>query len=105
MENYFLDGTKIEANANKYSFVWKKATTKFEEKLRGKIQETLRHIEVMTELEAPDDVQNNTQNSENLSSDLEEIAETLEEKVEKLSEELKNETNAEVIYKAFKVNP
>jgi transposase len=28
MENYFLDGTKIEANANKYSFVWKKSTIK-----------------------------------------------------------------------------
>jgi len=25
MENYFLDGTKIEADANRYSFVWKKA--------------------------------------------------------------------------------
>jgi transposase len=23
MENYFLDGTKIEANANKFTFVWK----------------------------------------------------------------------------------
>ena len=30
MENYFLDGTKIEANANKYSFVWKKVNAKFE---------------------------------------------------------------------------
>ncbi len=35
MENYFLDGTKIEANANKYTFVWKKATSKFEEKNSG----------------------------------------------------------------------
>lgn len=25
----FIDGTKIEANANKYTFVWKKAVTKF----------------------------------------------------------------------------
>ena len=25
----FIDGTKIEADANKYSFVWKKATDKF----------------------------------------------------------------------------
>jgi transposase len=32
MEKYFLDGTKIEANANKYSFVWKKSTSTFEEK-------------------------------------------------------------------------
>ena len=38
MENYFLDGTKIEANASKYSFVWKKSTLRFEEKLKEKIQ-------------------------------------------------------------------
>ncbi len=25
----FIDGTKIEADANKYSFVWKRATDKF----------------------------------------------------------------------------
>ena len=30
-ENLFVDGTKIEANANRYSFVWKKATDKFDE--------------------------------------------------------------------------
>lgn len=30
----FIDGIKIEANANKYSFVWKKATDKFSAKLQ-----------------------------------------------------------------------
>ncbi|KXU15581.1 transposase (08) [Streptococcus oralis] len=34
----FIDGTKIEANANKYSFVWKKATDKFSVKLQEQIQ-------------------------------------------------------------------
>ena len=34
----FIDGTKIEANANKYSFVWKKATKKFSAKLQEQIQ-------------------------------------------------------------------
>ena len=34
----FIDGTKIEANANKYSFVWKKATDKFSAKLQEQIQ-------------------------------------------------------------------
>ena len=29
-EHLFVDGTKLEANANKYSFVWKKSTTKYE---------------------------------------------------------------------------
>ena len=32
-EHLFVDGTKIEANANKYSFVWKKNTTKYETRL------------------------------------------------------------------------
>jgi hypothetical protein len=45
MENYFLDGTKIEADANKFSFVWKKSTVKAEEKLKEKIRETFRYIE------------------------------------------------------------
>ena len=33
----FIDGTKIEANANKYSFVWKKSTEKSMKKLRDRI--------------------------------------------------------------------
>lgn len=37
-KNIFIDGTKLEANANKYSFVWKKSTHKFELKLQEKTQ-------------------------------------------------------------------
>ena len=36
-ENLFIDGTKIESRANKYTFVWKKATTKNLGKLQTKI--------------------------------------------------------------------
>ena len=36
LENVFIDGTKIEANANRYTFVWKKAVNKFYEKLKIK---------------------------------------------------------------------
>ena len=35
-ENIFIDGTKIEANANKYTFVWKRAVTKNQAKLGEK---------------------------------------------------------------------
>ena len=34
----FIDGTKIEANANKYSFVWKKATDKFSARLQEQLR-------------------------------------------------------------------
>lgn len=36
-EHLFVDGTKIEANANKYSFVWEKSTTKYEKRLTEKL--------------------------------------------------------------------
>ncbi|BCZ48164.1 hypothetical protein psyc5s11_42310 [Clostridium gelidum] len=36
-ENVFIDGTKIEANANRYTFVWKKSIYKNEEKMFDKI--------------------------------------------------------------------
>ena len=31
----FIDGTKIEADANRYTFVWRKAVEKYHEKLKG----------------------------------------------------------------------
>jgi transposase len=41
LESVFIDGTKIEANANRYSFVWKKSTEKSRTKLLAKIQAEL----------------------------------------------------------------
>ena len=40
-EAAFIDGTKIEANANKYSFVWRKAVVRNADKLYRKIHEEL----------------------------------------------------------------
>lgn len=36
LEKYFVDGTKIESAANKYTFVWKRAVEKNEKKLDEK---------------------------------------------------------------------
>jgi len=40
-KSYYLDGTKIEANANKYSFVWRKATEKYKARLEAQIRSIL----------------------------------------------------------------
>ena len=40
-ENFFVDGTKIEANANKYTFVWKKTILKHQAKLQDKMHKEL----------------------------------------------------------------
>ncbi|MFV8342629.1 transposase [Flavobacterium sp. XS2P39] len=44
LEKQFVDGTKIEANAHKYSFVWKKAVEKNKDRLQGKINAVLADI-------------------------------------------------------------
>jgi hypothetical protein len=41
-ERLYIDGTKIEANANKYKFVWKGSVEKFKDKLYKKLS---KHIE------------------------------------------------------------
>lgn len=43
-ENLFVDGTKIEANANRYTFVWKKVVNKNEVKMFLKIQSCIDEI-------------------------------------------------------------
>lgn len=43
----FIDGTKIEACANKYTFVWKKAVTKNSDKLLQKIADFVQECEEM----------------------------------------------------------
>ena len=44
LEKQFIDGTKIEANAHKYSFVWKKSVEKNKERLQSKIDVVLAEI-------------------------------------------------------------
>ena len=40
-ETVFIDGTKLEACANKYMFVWKKSVGKWEAKMYERIQEAV----------------------------------------------------------------
>ena len=45
LEHYFVDGTKIEANANRYTFVWSKAVVRHKAKLLEKVQTLFSTIE------------------------------------------------------------
>jgi len=55
LSNLFIDGTKIEANANRYSFVWKKSTNKYEARLDVKISELIKELTARYLLEIPTD--------------------------------------------------
>ncbi len=41
LQHLYMDGSKFEANANKYTWVWKKATEKSRYRLFAKITELL----------------------------------------------------------------
>ena len=43
-ENLFVDGTKIEANANRYTFVWRKVVNKNEAKMFEKIKSCVQEV-------------------------------------------------------------
>ncbi len=51
LEHYFLDGTKIEANANKHKVVWAKRNQHQQERLQTKIQDLLDQIEQANQAE------------------------------------------------------
>jgi len=58
LEVQYIDGTKIEANANKYTFVWKKATRTNQDKLDLKVKAILREAERVLDMELKDEPDN-----------------------------------------------
>lgn len=49
LETYFLDGTKIEADANRFSFTWRKGALKYRDRLREKVGAHLAEIDRICE--------------------------------------------------------
>jgi transposase len=99
LEHYFLDGTKIEANANRYRAVWAKSTRRYKRQLQEKIRTLLDEIERVNEAE----------NEEYGDRDLEEMgghgpidAEKLEKTIQELNEQLKQEPQDQKLAKAVR---
>ena len=99
LEHYFLDGTKIEANANRYSWVWAKSTRNYKQKLQENVENLLDEIEQVNEEE----------NDEYGAKDLEELgedgpidAEKLEKKIQELNELLKEDPEDKKLAKSVK---
>jgi transposase len=51
LENYFVDGTKLQADANRHTAVWAKNTKRYKEKLQVKVKELLAQIDQENQLE------------------------------------------------------
>lgn len=97
LENYFLDGTKIEANANRYSFVWGRATKTFKERMQKEVKELLKRIDEANEEE---EKRYGDKDLDELGEDATVTPEMLEETVKKINERLKREPENKELKKA-----
>ena len=87
----YIDGTKIEAKSNKYTFVWKGSVEKYKEKLETKINTILSDIE--TSIQSDNQELNKEElpkkiNSEELKEKLSELNKKLKEPTKKQAKEL-----------------
>lgn len=73
-ENIFVDGTKIESRANKYTFVWKKAVGKHETRMHEQLKELVKAI-------SHEHIEDISFSPETAAEDLEKAAMCLDEKM------------------------
>ena len=74
----YIDGTKIESAANKYSFVWRGSVDKYDTRLREKTDAILRDIEQVIEEESKDTTKDIELTTEEFSSRVERIKERMQ---------------------------
>ena len=79
LEVQYIDGTKIEANANKYTFVWKKATKTNQDKENLKVKSILREAERVLNMELKDE-SDNVMTAEEMQKRTDEILTQMDEK-------------------------
>ena len=92
----YIDGTKIESMANKYTFVWKKSVEKNDAKLKAKTRAVLEQIENQINLEETDcntpcdDVEDFRERLNKINAELEK--KDTPKKIRKTVDKLQNET-------------
>ena len=99
LRDYFLDGTKLEANANKYSFVWGKATRKFKSRLQGQLKELLHEID---EANREEQTRYGDRDLEEMGEDSQIDSDKIEQKLKELEERLKKDPDDKSLSKTIK---
>ena len=100
LEHYFMDGTKIEANANKYTFVWGKAVVKHKARLQEKVKTLFAGIE---EAERYEDAEQAGRDLLELGESSTISSEKLEKAVQQLEEKLNDKPKDKSLKKAVRL--
>ena len=102
-EEYFVDGTKIEANANKYTFVWKKAVEKYKAKLQEQVHELMKDIDNLNDEEDKLYPDREIKPEEITPEELEEFSKRLSDKLNEGLEKQKSKEEKKKEQKAKKI--
>lgn len=94
LDDYFLDGTKIEANANRYTFVWKKSAQNYKKKLEEKVDQLIEHIDGIVQ----EEIETTTQEEKKPII----TSEKIEKKVQEWEKRLEQEPKQKELKKAVK---
>jgi len=105
LEHYFLDGTKIEADANKHKVVWAKKRERYHQRVQGQIKDLLKHIEQVNEEEqeeyGDDDLEEMGGNGQ-MGVNSEALQKKIDELNQKLRERLRNKKDIQPVRKGLK---
>lgn len=99
LEDYYVDGSKMEANARRHSVVWAKNTQRYKERVQQKIRELLEEIEAVNEAEQEEF---GDKDLPELGEEANIDSERLKEKVEQLNERLRQQSKDKELNKAVK---
>jgi transposase len=99
LEHYFVDGTKIESAANRYTFVWGKAVVKHKAKLQEKVKTLFMAID---EAEKQEDHEHAGKDLPELGEAAGITSEKLEDAVKRLEEKLKEQPKDKPLKKAVR---
>ena len=99
-EQYFVDGTKIEANSNRYKFVWAKSTKRYKKQLGEKVHELFEEI---NELNAREDEEYEGLDLDELGERSTLTSKKLEQKVNELNDRLAGKPQAKKTIRLFRI--
>ena len=96
IKEVYIDGTKVEANANRYTFVWGKAIASQKQKIKEQLEQIWAHVQSVYELEK--DLPQ--------TPDFEEIsAEKLEQAIDQINKALKDKEISGEVKKNWSMYP
>ena len=85
----YIDGTKIESSANKYTFVWKRATETNKAKLEKNVKAVLEEVEKILDIEQREAENEHPMTADEMQQRTDRVLERMKEKKEALTKQQK----------------